>query len=63
MTTYEKYKEVIKATNVARREAVKMLIENHRAEFDELYIQTATQMGLNPKKIVSQKTKRGQETK
>ena len=52
--SYEKYKEVIKATNVARREAVKVLIENHREEFDNLYLEVARNHGLNPKKIESQ---------
>lgn len=55
--SYEKYKDTIKATNVARREAVKLLIENHREEFDNLYIEVADRHGLNPSKIKSQVTR------
>lgn len=52
--SYQKYKEVIKATNVARRNAIKVLIDNHRDEFDQLYVEAATTMGLNPTKIKAQ---------
>lgn len=52
--SYEKYKDSIKKTNVARRAAVKILINNHRAEFDELYVQQAKEHGLNPVKIAGQ---------
>lgn len=49
--SYEKYKDVIKTTNVARRAAIRTLIENHRDEFDALYIAEAEARGLNPTKI------------
>ncbi len=52
--SYEKYKETIKATNEARRSAVRELINNHRQEFDQLYVAEATKIGLNPTKIVAQ---------
>lgn len=52
--SYEKYKETIKATNVARRSAIKILIDNHRDEFDQLYLTEANLMGLNPTKIKAQ---------
>lgn len=52
--SYEKYKESIKATNEARRAAVRTLIENHRKEFDNLYVEEAHKRGLNPVKIVGQ---------
>lgn len=49
--SYEKYKDTIKVTNTARRAAVKILIDKHRAEFDELYLSEAEKRGLNPTKI------------
>jgi hypothetical protein len=52
--SYQKYKENIKATNVARRAAIRVLIDNHREEFDNLYIEEAKKHGLNPTKIESQ---------
>lgn len=52
--SYEKYKENIKATNEARRAAVRLLINNHREEFDELYVYEAHKRGLNPTKITAQ---------
>ncbi len=54
MSSYQKYKENIKATNVARRSAIRVLIENHREEFDNIYIEEALKHGLNPTKITSQ---------
>jgi hypothetical protein len=48
--SYQKYKETIKATNVARREAVKVLIDKHRDEFDQLYLTEASKIGLTPTK-------------
>lgn len=53
-TMYEKYKDTIKATNIARRNAIKVLIANHRQEFDEIYLVEATKKGLNPTKIKAQ---------
>lgn len=52
MTTYQRYKEAIKATNAARRAATKVLINNHRTEFDLLYVEEATRRGLNPSKTL-----------
>lgn len=52
--SYQKYKETIKATNVARRNAVKVLIDNHRDEFDKLYLVEASKSGLNPTKTKAQ---------
>lgn len=52
--SYQKYKESIKETNKARRLAVRRLIANHRKEFDLLYLEEATQMGLNPTKTMAQ---------
>lgn len=49
--SYEKYKDTIKATNEARRAAVKELIDRHREEFNSLYIAEAETRGLNPSKI------------
>ena len=54
MSSYQKYKESIKKTNVARRAAIRTLIENHRAEFDNLYLEEAKKFGLNPIKIQAQ---------
>lgn len=54
MSSYQKYKDSIKTTNIARRAAVRTLIDNHREEFDALYIDEATKRGLNPTKIASQ---------
>ena len=52
--SYQKYKETIKATNEARRDAVRVLIDNHREEFDAIYLVKAKERGLNPTKIASQ---------
>lgn len=52
--SYQKYKETIKKTNEARRSAVRVLIENHREEFDAIYLEKAKTYGLNPTKIASQ---------
>lgn len=52
--SYQKYKETIKQTNEARRAAVRVLIDNHRQEFDEIYLVKAKERGLNPTKIASQ---------
>lgn len=52
--SYEKYKESIVLTNKARREAVKVLIANHREEFDGIYVEIAKNHGLNPTKTISQ---------
>lgn len=52
--SYQKYKETIKSTNEARRAAVRVLIDNHRQEFDEIYLVKAKERGLNPTKIASQ---------
>jgi hypothetical protein len=52
--SYQKYKETIKATNEARRAAVRVLIDNHREEFDAIYLVKAKERGLNPTKIASQ---------
>lgn len=52
--SYQKYKETIKATNEARRDAVRVLIDNHRDEFDAIYLDKARARGLNPTKIASQ---------
>lgn len=52
--SYEKYKDTIKATNTARRNAVKKLIDLHRQEFDQLYLIEAQAIGLNPSKIKAQ---------
>lgn len=57
MGNYQKYKENIKETNKARREAVKVLIANHRDEFDEIYLEKAKEFGLNPTKTISQREK------
>lgn len=54
MSSYEKYKDTIKVTNEARRSAVRVLINNHREEFDALYVEEANKRGLNPTKIVAQ---------
>jgi hypothetical protein len=54
MSSYQKYKENIKATNVARRSAIRVLIENHREEFDNIYLEEARKIGLNPTKIEAQ---------
>lgn len=54
MSSYQKYKDSIKQTNVARRSAVRVLIDNHREEFDALYIEEAKKLGLNPTKIEAQ---------
>lgn len=59
--SYEKYKDTIKATNEARRTAIRELINAHRAEFDEIYIRVATERGLNPTKIVAQVAKAAAE--
>lgn len=50
MTKYQKYKDAIKETNKARRLAIRRLIENHRQEFDTLYVEEAQKQGLNPTK-------------
>lgn len=55
--SYQKYKDAIKATNNARRLATRRLIANHRKEFDLLYLEEATKMGLNPTKTRAQVTK------
>ena len=60
MSTYQKYKENIKQTNEARRAAVRVLITNHRDEFDALYLVQAEMRGLNPTKIKS-KLKQAEE--
>lgn len=52
--SYQKYKETIKQTNEARRDAVRVLIDNHREEFDAIYLDKAKARGLNPTKIASQ---------
>jgi hypothetical protein len=52
--SYQKYKETIKLTNEARRAAVRVLINQHREEFNELYFTEATKCGLNPTKIAAQ---------
>ena len=52
--SYEKYKVTIKATNEARRDAVRVLIDMHRDEFDAIYLVKARERGLNPTKIASQ---------
>lgn len=57
MGNYQKYKESIKDTNKARREAIKILVANHRAEFDNLYLEQAKQFGLNPTKTLAQQDK------
>jgi len=57
MSTYTKYKENIKQTNEARRAAVRRLINAHRDEFDELYLDEAIARGLNPTKIRSKMKK------
>jgi hypothetical protein len=54
MSNYQKYKVNIKETNKARREAVKVLIANHREEFDVIYVEIAKNHGLNPTKTISQ---------
>jgi hypothetical protein len=59
--SYEKYKESIVLTNKARREAVKILIMQHQAEFDELYQYTAIRYGLNTTKVNSRITRRIEE--
>lgn len=51
--SYQKYKETIKATNEARRDAVRVLIDNHREEFDAIYLEKAKARGLNPTKIAA----------
>jgi hypothetical protein len=51
--SYQKYKETIKSTNEARRDAVRVLIDNHREEFDAIYLEKARARGLNPTKIAS----------
>ena len=61
--SYQKYKETIKATNEARRDAVRVLIDNHREEFDAIYLEKATARGLNPTKIASQVKKLEQAKK
>lgn len=60
--SYQKYKETIKATNEARRAAVRVLIDNHREEFDAIYLVKAKERGLNPTKIASQ-IKKGEMAK
>lgn len=50
MTKYQKYKDAIKQTNKARRVAIRRLIELHREEFDQLYVEEANKHGLNPTK-------------
>ena len=60
MSTYQKYKENIKQTNEARRAAVRVLIANHREEFDALYLAQAEVLGLNPTKIKA-KVKQAEE--
>jgi hypothetical protein len=59
--SYEKYKESIVLTNKARREAVKILIMKHQAEFDELYQGTAIRYGLNTTKVNSRIVRRIEE--
>lgn len=59
--SYQKYKENIVLTNKARREAVKILIMQHQAEFDELYQYKAHQYGLNTTKVNSRITRRIEE--
>lgn len=49
-TNYEKYKEVIKTTNVARRAALSRLAKLHEEEFRVLYVEEAKARGLNPTK-------------
>lgn len=51
MSNYEKYKEVIKTTNAARRAALSRLAKEHEAEFRALYLEEARARGLNPTKI------------
>lgn len=60
--SYAKYREVINATNMARRAAIKTLIDRHREEFNGLYLVEAEKLGLNPTKIQA-KVKRAKESK
>ena len=57
MSHYEKYKDVIKTTNQARRAAIARLIDAHRADFDDLYLEEARARGLNPTKIEGMRKK------
>ena len=59
---YEKYKDRIKKTNEARRAAARVLITNHREEFDLIYLEKAKEYGLNPAKTAAQIKSRNPET-
>lgn len=50
MSNYEKYKDVIKTTNAARRAALARLAKEHEEEFRNLYLEEARARGLNPTK-------------
>lgn len=56
-SNYDKYKDVIKTTNQARRAALARLADAHRAEFQDLYLEEARARGLNPTKIERAKAK------
>lgn len=59
--SYQKYRENIIKTNKARREAIKVLIDRHKEEFDFIYQYEANKLGLNTTKINSRITRRIEE--
>jgi hypothetical protein len=59
--SYQKYKVTIKATNEARRSAIRVLITRHQDEFDALYLEEAIKCGLNPTKVTSRVSKKREE--
>lgn len=57
--SYEKYKDTIKATNKARRDALKLLVLNHQEEFDDIYREVAKNLyHLNTTKVDARVSRR-----
>jgi hypothetical protein len=56
-SNYEKYKDVIRETNAARRAALLRLSEAHLDEYQTLYLEEALARGLKPTKIARMQRK------
>lgn len=50
-SNYEKYKDMIRVTNAARRAALKRLADMQPDVYKQFYIEEAKARGLNPTKI------------
>lgn len=50
-SNYDKYRDVIRLTNQARRAALARLAETHKTEFQNLYLEEARARGLKPTKV------------